>query len=230
MGAYGQFCPVAKAMELLDERWTVLIIRELLSGSRHFNEIRRGVPKISPTLLAQRLQRLARAGVVERWTAGGRAAYRLTTAGEELRPVVDGLGAWGVRWMPEIGDGDLDPHLLMWDMHRRVDRDALPAGRTTVHFRFRDVPKRTRRWWLVMTADGTDLCDFDPGFPVAVTVDADLRSLTEVWRGDRSWREAVRSGGIGMSGPVRMRRELATWLRLSPFADTPRPVPAGRVA
>ena len=123
---YHQFCPVAKAMELLDERWTLLVMRELVTGSQHFNELRRGLPRMSPTLLSKRLQQLD-AG------RGGRAArddgrYVLTAAGEELRPVVEALGGWGVRWIGELGDEDLDPQLLLWDMHRNVDHAAVPAG------------------------------------------------------------------------------------------------------
>ena len=120
MTSYGQFCPVAKAMELLDERWTILIVRELLLGSRHFNELRRGVPKMSPALLTKRLRSLERAGVINRSVVGGRSVYTLTTMGEELATVVEALSAWGIRWIGELGDADLDPHLLMWDMHRTV--------------------------------------------------------------------------------------------------------------
>jgi len=116
MSGYGQFCPVAKAMELLDERWTMLVVRELLLGSRHFNDLRRGVPKMSPALLSKRLKSLTRAGVVEREEIDGRTTYSLTECGKELADVVEALGAWGVRWIGELGEEDLDPHLLMWDM------------------------------------------------------------------------------------------------------------------
>ena len=104
---YGQFCPVAKAMELLDERWTLLVVRELMMGSRHFNALRRGVPRMSPALLSKRLQTLVRAGVVERWEDGNRVTYQLTEAGKELEPIVEALGRWGTRWIPELGDEDL---------------------------------------------------------------------------------------------------------------------------
>jgi DNA-binding HxlR family transcriptional regulator len=223
MGTYGQFCPVAKALELLDERWTVLVIRELLCGSRHFNEIRRGVPRMSPALLTKRLQRLAKAGLVDRYDHGNRVTYQLTPAGEELRPVINAMGVWGVRWVPELGDEDLDPHLLMWDIHRRVNSEALPPGRTTLHFRFRQpVPEGARDWWLIMTPEDTDICDFDPGYPVAATVDADLTCLTRVWRGDVSWRDALRSGGIEPHGSTQVRRALPGWLKLSVYASVPR--------
>src|SRR5512144_400998 len=133
MGAtYHQFCPVAKAMEMLDERWTLLVVRELLSGGEHFNELRRGLPRTSPPLLSNRLQQLERAGVVERRADGKDVRYVRTQAGQELRPVVEALGAWGIRWIGEIGDEDLDPKLLLWDMHRHIDGQAVPPGRTVV--------------------------------------------------------------------------------------------------
>ena len=127
MSGYGQFCPVAKAMELLDERWTMLVVRELLLGSRHFNDLRRGVPKMSPALLSKRLKSLTRAGVVEREEIDGRTTYSLTECGKELAEVVDALGAWGVRWIGELGEEDLDPHLLMWDMRRTIPIDGVAA-------------------------------------------------------------------------------------------------------
>lgn len=130
--SYHQFCPVSKAMELLDERWTMLVVRELVSGSEHFNELRRGLPRMSPTLLSRRLHQLVRAGVVDRQVEGNDVRYVLTQAGRELRPVVEALGAWGTRWIGELGDEDLDPKLLMWDMHRHIDKGAIPDGRTVV--------------------------------------------------------------------------------------------------
>jgi len=169
MAGYGQFCPVAKAMELLDERWTMLVVRELVTGSEHFNELRRGLPRMSPTLLSKRLQQLTRAGVVER-TDDGR--YVLTAAGEELRRVVEALGGWGVRWIGELGDAD--PQLLLWDMHRNVDHTAVPKGQTVVRFHFPDAAPRARDWWLLIKPDDVDVCDDDPGLPVTVTITADL--------------------------------------------------------
>ena len=128
-------------MELLDERWTLLVVRELVTGSQHFNALRRGLPRMSPSLLSKRLQQLTRAGVIER-TEDGR--YVLTTAGEELRPVVEALGGWGVRWIGELGDADLDPQLLLWDMHRNVDHAAVPPTQTVVRFHFPDAAPRAR--------------------------------------------------------------------------------------
>jgi len=220
---YHQFCPVAKAMELLDERWTLLVVRELVSGSQHFNELRRGLPRMSPTLLSRRLHQLSRAGVVERQTEGNEVRYVLTQAGQELRPVVEALGAWGVRWIGEIGDDDLDPKLLLWDMHRHIDQEAVPDGRTVVRFRFPDVPSDLRDWWLVITRGEADVCDADPGYDVAVTVTGGLRSMVEIWRGDISWSEALRARAVEVQGPETMRRAVPGWFTLSEFAAVPRP-------
>ena len=178
--AYGQFCPVAKAMELLDERWTMLVIRELTLGGKHFNELRRGVPRMSPTLLSKRLNTLVRAGVVDRWDDGGRVTYQLTDAGRELEPVVEALGSWGLRWVPELGDQDLDPHLLLWDVHRNLDLEAMPPGRTVLKFEFTDLPAATGHWWIVANHDEVDVCNDDPGFDVRVTLESRLRAMTMV--------------------------------------------------
>lgn len=224
MGAsYHQFCPVAKAMELLDERWTLLVVRELVSGSERFNDLRRGLPRMSPTLLSRRLHQLVRAGVVERRVDGAEVRYVPTAAGRELRPVLEALGAWGVRWIGELGDADLDPKLLLWDMHRHVDHDAVPPGRTVVRFRFRDVPTTQRDWWMVIAAGEADVCDSDPGHDVAVTVTADLRALVQVWMGDLEWTAALRGGAVELIGPEALRRAAPGWFTLSPFAAVPRP-------
>ncbi len=224
--SYYQFCPVAKAMELLDERWTLLLVRELVTGSERFNDLRRGLPRMSPALLSKRLHTLVRAGVVDRVDDGRDIRYVLTPAGRELQPVVEALGAWGVRWIGELGDEDLDPHLLLWDMHRNIDHQAVPAGRTVVEFRFPDAPASTRHWWLVITPDNADVCDSDPGYPVAVSVTAALRRMVEIWRGDLTWPQALRSGTITVQGPQTLCRALPRWLTLSTFASTPRPVAA----
>src|SRR5664279_1529257 len=221
--SYHQFCPVSKAMELLDERWTMLVVRELVSGSEHFNELRRGLPRMSPTLLSRRLHQLVRAGVVDKQVEGNDVRYVLTQAGHELRPVVEALGAWGIRWIGELGDGDLDPKLLMWDMHRHIDKDAIPDGRTVVQFRFPDAPSDARDWWLVITRGEVDVCDVDPGHAVAVTVTVNLRSMVNLWRGDLSWSNALRAGVVEVHGPEGRRRAVPGWFTLSSFAAVPRP-------
>lgn len=235
---YGQFCPVAQASEVVAERWTPLVLRELLCGSRRFNEVHRGVPRMSPSLLSKRLRGLRRAGLVERCELDdGGTGYRLTPAGEALRPVVEALGTWGKRWLrPGVRRDDLDASLLMWDLRRRVRGDALPDHRVVVHFRFRGAEKGKRRWWLVLEpGEQPDLCLHDPGYGVNLTVDADLATFTEVWLGDLPLAEALdRDDGsaVELTGPTHLRRAFPSWLRLSLFAgvergDRPATEPAG---
>ncbi|WP_052591469.1 winged helix-turn-helix transcriptional regulator [Luteipulveratus mongoliensis] len=192
-------------------------------GSTHFNELRRGNPKMSPALLSKRLRSLERAGVVRRTVDHGRAAYTLTECGMELRPVVEGLGAWGVRWIGELGEADLDPHLLMWDIKRTVPLDAWPRARTVVAFRFADVSPQVARWWLCVADGAIDVCDFDPGFEVTAQVDIGLRTLTEIWRGDTSWLQALRADRVTVTGPAQVRTAVPTWLGQSALAAVARP-------
>ena len=223
MASYGQFCPVAKAMEVLDERWTLLVVRELLTGSTHFNELRRGVPKMSPALLSKRLRTLEHAGVIRREGSGQRTSYHLTESGRELEPVVRALQCWGARWIGELGQQDLDPHLLFWDVRRTLTLDAWPRGRTVVEFALTDVEPRASRWWLVVSAEGADVCDFDPGYDVDAVVRAPLRLLTEIWRGDRSWADALARRDVEVLAPSEVRRALPGWIGQGSSAQVPRP-------
>lgn len=223
MSSYGQFCPVAKAMELLDERWTMLVVRELLAGSTRFNDLRRGNPRMSPALLSKRLRTLERAGVVERRVEGSRSSYVLTSSGEELRPAVEALAAWGIRWIGDLGEEDLDPHLLLWDIRRTIQLDTWPRGRTVVAFEFDDVSSNAARWWLCVNADEADVCDFDPGFEVAVTVSTSLRTMVEIWRGDRSWPQALRLELVEVTGSSTLVRSLPQLLGQMATAAVPRP-------
>jgi len=218
---YHQFCPVAKAMELFDERWTLLVVRELVLGSERFNDLRRGLPRMSPTLLSKRLHQLTAAGIVRRLEDGADVRYVLTPAGRDLEAVVDALGAWGTRWTGKLGDVDLDPRLLMWDMHRHVDHAALPDSRVVVEFVFPAVTHASRRWWMVITPHDVDVCDEDPGFEVSIRVTAGLRELTEIWRGEATWPDALRSGAVVVDGPSALRRSLPRWF------DSPLASPAG---
>ncbi|MFJ4014795.1 winged helix-turn-helix transcriptional regulator [Microbacterium sp. NPDC090014] len=234
MGApYYQFCPVAKAMELLDERWTMLLLRELLLGTEHFNELRRGLPRMSPTLLSHRLDQLQRAGLIERIAQGADVRYVLTVAGAELRPVVEQLSAWGVRWIGELGDADLDPKLLLWDMHRNVDHGTVPDARTVIALHFTDARPAQRRWWLVIHDGEADVCDADPGYDVSVEVRCTLRALTRFWRGDIEWTTLLLAEDATATGPNDLRRALPSWFIRPGYAAVPRvgaPVVAGASA
>lgn len=230
MATYGQFCPMAKAMEVLDERWTLLVVRELLAGSTHFNELRRGNPKMSPALLSKRLRTLERAGVVQRDIVGGRTSYQLTECGQELRPVVEALGAWGIRWIGALGEDDLDPHLLLWDIRRTVPVDAWPRRRTVVRFDFADQPARTASWWLCVNGEDADVCDFDPGFEVAATVSTTLATMVRLWRVDRTWEDALRAGDVRIEAPTDVRRAVPSWLGRMTTGAVPHPLRESAVA
>ncbi len=171
MKHYGQFCPLAQAAQLLCERWTLIVVRELVAGSTRFTELKHGVPTMSPTLLSTRLRQLVDAGVVERHGEKGQYRYELTAAGRELKPIVEMMGAWGHRWVrSSLNSQDLDAGLLMWDMRRSVDNLAFPAKRVVVQFEYPDAPRGARHWWIISEPDDTDLCLNDPGHEVDVLV------------------------------------------------------------
>ena len=221
MKGYGQFCPIAKAAEIFTERWTPLVLRELVVGSTHFNELRRGVPLMSSSLLSQRLKRLEMEGVVERrpTPTGHGWEYHLTQAGRELEPLIMMMGDWGARWVrSRLAADDLDASLLMWDMQRRVRPEQFPARRVVVGFEFRDVVRARRRWWLVSEGSTVDLCVTDPGYEVDLFIVVDLRTITAVWVGDMELRSAIASGKLEVHGPQQLRAKLGSWLALSPFA------------
>lgn len=219
MATYGQFCPVALGAEIFAERWTPLILRELLAGGRRFSDIQRGVPRISRNLLVQRLESLTRSGIIDRRHAptGRGHEYCLTDAGRELGAVVDALGTWGYKWASkDLTDEHLDPDFLMWAVRRNVRVDALPDERVVVSFRFRR--HRSRQFWLVLHRPDVDLCLFDPGFEVDVAIDADVEALARVCLGHLGLLQAVKAGQIELSGPSHRRRALCGWLGVTRFA------------
>ena len=218
--SYHQFCPVAMAAEILCTRWTMVLVRELVAGSTRFNDLRRGVPKMSRTLLAQRLRELETAGIVERRPVPGtqNVDYVLTPSGQDLFPVVEAFGLWGQKWVksnPSLNN--LDVSLLMWDMRRNIDPTPLPGKRTVLQFRFHDLPATLRDWWLVVEPSGdTDLCRTDPGFDVDLFVTTDLRTMTAVWMGLTTVRAA--SDRFVLDGSSALVSTMQQWLGLSPFA------------
>lgn len=226
MKGYGQFCPVSKAAEILNERWTLLIVRELLCGSRRFNDLRRGVPLMSTSLLSQRLKALQEYGVVERRPIrnGRGGEYYLTAAGRELQPIVMSFGEWGQRWVrSQIHEEDLDAGLLMWDMRRTIDASAFPQGRVAVEFSFSDTPENESAWWLVVEDGEVELCLEDPGIPIDLYILTDLETMTRIWMGDMSLAEARQHDLIELQGSRAVIRALPQWLTRSLFATVPRP-------
>lgn len=218
---YKQFCPLAMAAEVLCTRWTMVLLREMIAGSTRFNDLRRGVPKMSPTLLSQRLKDLEEAGVVEKKpvpSERGVMEYHLTEAGRDLRDVVIAMGMWGQKWVESsLSLRNLDPSLLMWDMRRNLNPEPLPKRRTVIQFLYHDLPSTKRDWWLVIEPDGdVDLCWADPGFEIDLYVSTDLRTMTAIWMGVTDVA-SVRDK-LEFSGSREVSSTMQTWLGLSPFA------------
>jgi DNA-binding HxlR family transcriptional regulator len=221
-GSYKQFCPVAMAAEVLCTRWTIVLLREMLAGSTRFNDLRRGVPRMSPALLSQRLKELEQAGVVARVKGdeAGLYQYHLTRAGQELEPLIEGFGTWGQRWIEsKISLDNLDAQLLMWDMRRSLDLKPMPRRRATIQFQYPDAPAAHRLWWLVVAPGSeTDLCLVDPGYDVDLYVSSDLKTMTAIWMGLETVRHAVSHGCMKLVGDKQLASNMQTWLGLSPFA------------
>jgi DNA-binding HxlR family transcriptional regulator len=214
---YGQFCPIAKASEVLGEKWTMLIVREMLQGTKRFNDFQRALSLISPTVLTKRLKSLEEHGLVfQKVISGGRSAeYHLTPAGRELYPVIEELAVWGMRWARKnMEDSELDIELLMWDIRRRIDRDALPGRQAVIQFSFPEL-KRYRDWWVVVDERGADLCTKDPGKDVDLHVVSDPRTLIEVWMGDITIKQAKSSGKLRLLGSALYSRSINNWFLLS---------------
>ena len=219
--SYKQFCPLAMAAEVLCTRWTMVLMRELIAGSTRFNDLRRGVPRMSPTLLSKRLKDLEEVGIVEKKpvpSERGVFEYHLTNAGRDLREVVIAMGMWGQKWVESsLSLKNLDPSLLMWDMRRNLNPEPLPNRRTVVQFVYHDLPSTKRDWWLVIEpAEGVDLCWADPGFDVDLYVSTDLRTMTAIWMGVTD--VAAERDKFEFTGPKDISSTIQIWLGLSPFA------------
>ncbi len=225
-GGYGQFCPVSMASEILCSRWTTLVVRELLCGSTRFNDLRRGLPKMSPALLSKRLKQLQQAGVVTVSRKGsGSVEYGLSEAGEELQPLIMGLGQWAQRWMESrLTLKNLDPSLLMWDMRRSLNVKALPERRCTIQFLYVELPPSQKSWWLVVEGGVVDLCNFDPGHELDLLVKSSLRTMTAIWMGLTTIKKEADNGQMQVEGDLSLARSMQSWLGLSAFAQEPRRV------
>jgi DNA-binding HxlR family transcriptional regulator len=221
--SYNQFCPVAMAAEILGSRWTLVLLRELLAGSTRFNELRRGVPRMSPALLSKRLKELEAVGVLTRSPVPNEPEmfeYQLTRAGRELWPVIEAVGVWGQTWIEtEASLENLDPNLLMWDMRRNIDPSPMPHRRNTIQVMFADVRAARRNWWLIVQpGEAVDLCSVDPGFDVDLYVATDLRTMTEIWMGYIAVEQAKDEKRLIITGSSGLEANLRSWLSLSRFA------------
>lgn len=222
-GGYKQFCPVAMAAEILCSRWTMPLLRELVTGSTRFNDLRRGLPRMSPALLSKRLRDLEVAGVVQRQSVAGKPdilEYGLTQAGRDLRSVVDAVGIWGQRWVESTPTLDnLDAELLMWDMRRNLRTEPMPRQRSVIQFTYPELPVARRRWWLIVEpGEPVDLCSVDPGFDVDLYVHTDLRTMTAIWLGLDKVGRANDENRLVVTGSRALEDAMGTWLGLSPFA------------
>lgn len=220
---YGQFCPVAKATEIIGEKWTILIIRELLMGGTRFNEFQRGLSLISPTILTKRLNSLAEHGLVLKKKIPGQQGYEYfpTESCKQLLPVVRALGDWGLRWARDhMLDTDYDVELLMLYLQRSVQRDKLIGNETVIRFKFTDINEPSD-WWLIATRQDVDICNKDPGREVDVYITSTVRTMAAVWMGELPYRKAVSQDLLKVVGPRALTRDIFSWINASIFADLP---------
>jgi DNA-binding HxlR family transcriptional regulator len=210
--SYGQYCPISRALDVLGDRWSLMILRDMVVGATRFNDLARGLPGLSRSLLTKRLRQFERAGLVERLGS----QYLLTDAGRDLRPLLMGFGEWGARWtFGEPQPEELDAELLVWWMHERMDASELPGRRNVFHVRFNDDPQQ---FWIVLEGDEASVCLYDPGFEVDVTISSDLEALYEVWLGRRPLAAAMREGTVAFDGPKALTRCMPSVLQFSPVA------------
>jgi len=224
MSGYGQFCPVAKATELIGEKWTLLILRELLLGTTRFNDFQRAMSRMSPTLLAKRLRQLEESGIIIRKKISGQRGYeyRLTAAGKELGPLIEVLAIWGMRWTrSQLTNDELDVEFLMRELQRRLQTEHLPDGETVICVIFDELTKH-KSWWLVVDGDAVDLCTEDPGKDVDLYINSSVRKIVEVWEGDVDMRTALRNGSVKASGLRHLIRTMPDWFGVCLYKEVPR--------
>ena len=222
---YGQFCPIAKATEILGEKWTLLIVRELLMGSHRFSELERGLGQISPTILTKRLEMLDHYGLVYRRRIEGRRGYEYlpTESCKQLLPILLSLGRWGMEWTREnLEDNDYDVELLMLYLERSIRPDKLPGSKGVIRFHFTDFDELTN-WWIVVDGEAVDICTSDPGKDVDIYINTTVRTMTEAWMGRISYHQAKAAGTFEVHGPVALTRNISTWLSDCVFVGFPEP-------
>jgi len=220
---YGQFCPIAKATEILGEKWTILIVRELIMGGRRFNELQRGLSLISPTLLSKRLDSLAQHGLVLKKKIPGQKGYEYfpTESCRELLPIIRSMGEWGMRWArSNLSEDDYDVELLMLYLKRSIVPEKLVGNETVIRFKFTDIDEFPD-WWLVVTGDKLDLCVNDPGKDVDVYFTSSVKTMADIWMGENSYRKAMGAGTLTVVGNKALTRNITSWMANSIFADLP---------
>ena len=225
---YGQFCPIAKANEILGEKWTILIVRELLMGASRFNELQRGLGLISPALLTSRLKALEEQGLIVKHKTGAQKSfeYHPTQACKDLLPVLVAMGEWGLCWAKHnLSDADYDVEFLMLYLERSIDPEGIVGGHAVIRFEFTDLEQQ-KNWWIVVTDGKADLCIKEPGRETDVFLKTNVRTMAEIWMGDRSYKDAVKMGDIEVIGASALTRNINSWLKPSIFADAPRERPA----
>jgi DNA-binding HxlR family transcriptional regulator len=232
---YGQFCPIAKATEILGERWTMLILRELLMGARRFNELQRGLGEISPALLTSRLKSLEDQGIIARRRISGMRGHEYfpTPACEAFLPVMISIGEWGLCWTRDQWvDDDFDVEFLMYYLERSIDPEKLPGDRSVIRFQFTDL-RELRNWWLLVDRTSVDICLTPPARDVDVYFTTTVRTMHDVWMGDRTYRDAINAEDLIVEGEPALTRNISNWLRPSAFSESKRaPLPhtLGRIA
>jgi DNA-binding HxlR family transcriptional regulator len=224
MAGYGQFCPVAKATEVIGEKWTLLVLRELLLGTTRFNDFQRAMSRMSPTLLAKRLRHLEEFGIIIRKKLSNQKGYeyRLTAAGKELSPLIEVLAVWGMRWARgQLADDELDVEFLMRDVQRRLQTEQLPDGETVICLIFDELTNH-KTWWLLVDGDVVDLCTEDPGKEVDLYINSRVRTIVEVWEGDLDISKALRNGSIKAHGLRHLVRTMPQWFGVCLYKDVQR--------
>lgn len=220
---YGQFCPVAKATEIIGEKWTLLIIRELLMGGSRFNELQRGLSLISPTILSRRLDSLTDHGLIAKKKIPGQRGFEYfpTESCQELLPIIRSLGDWGMRWARQnLTENDYDVELLMLYLKRSIHPDKLPGRETVVRFRFTDI-KNFPDWWIVVKGDEVDLCTNDPGKDIDIYFTSMVKTMADVWMGDTTYKKAMRAGSLKVDGDRQLKNSIESWMSNSMFSDLP---------
>ena len=219
---YGQYCPIAKAAEVIGERWTLLILREIMLGSCRFNEIKRGIPLISTALLSKRLGDLELAGVIEKSKIkdSKNSEYRMTSIGKQVQPIIVNLGLWGQHWLEDkLENKELDMGALMWDVRRRIDIYDLPDRRIVLQFEFPDAPKIMRLWWIVVEHEEVDLCYSDPGHEVDLYLSTDKMRMAHIWLGKLDLKKAIRDGTFKLIGNRDLIKTITSWFQLSKLVE-----------